>query len=86
MYLQQARQAVLARQATPALAALDQAQSIWIYQQTPVRPPGVSVEPEVLREMARARQAVEMGRWHDAAYYINAALTDPTVLGPTVFR
>jgi len=36
--------------------------------------------PEVLQQIAPARQAVRMGNWGAASHYVDAALTHPGTL------
>jgi len=81
-YLEQAKQAVEARDAPQALAALDRAENAMLVAATPSRNPILQKSVEVVREIAEARQSIGMQRWSDAAYYINTALTDPDTLIP----
>lgn len=81
-YLEQARHAADARDAAGTIAALDKAQSAWEGANTPYGNPQVVVDPDVLREIARARQSVQMQRWGDAQYYIGAALSHPSTINP----
>lgn len=81
--LQQARQAVAARDAAAAMAALDRAENIWLSANTFSRNPFVSPAPDVLREMGQARSALRLRRWDDAARLIDAAMRDPTTLRGT---
>ena len=81
-YLKQAKVAVEHRDAAAATAALDHAEGQWLDRNTPYGDPFFTLEPEALREMGRARQAIAMGRWGDAEYYVAAAMTHPTMLTP----
>ncbi len=80
-YLLQARQAVRAHDAPAALAALNQAESLWLNGNRPSSAP-FGFDPEALRDMGRARQSVQMGRWGDAEYYVRTAIAQPTVIVP----
>ena len=79
-YLIRALAAVQQHDASAALAQLDQAESVWLGSNTPYGNPFVVSDPEALREMARARQSVQMGRWGDAEYYVRSALTHPSTI------
>jgi hypothetical protein len=81
-YLEQAKQAAEKRDAPRTLAALDRAEQAWEGANTPYGNPEIDADPEALRAIARARQSVEMHRWDDALYYIDAALTHPSTLLP----
>jgi uncharacterized lipoprotein YbaY len=81
-YLEQALQAVHERDAPKALAALDQAENAWIGRNVPFTDAFFNFDPDAMREMARARQSIQMGRWGDADYYIRAALTHPSTIVP----
>ncbi len=79
-YLEQARAAAEAHDAAKTLAALNQAN-----QASVTSPSGrarSNYSPTTLREITEARQSVALGRWDDAIYYINTALTDPSTLLP----
>jgi hypothetical protein len=79
-YLLQAQQAVQARNAPATLAALDQAQSLWLSANYPA--PFFQYDPEALRDIGNARAAVQMGRWGDAEYYVRTAIAQPSVVRP----
>jgi hypothetical protein len=81
-YLKKAQAAVAARDATTAIANLNQAETAWLGGATPYRDPQINIDPEALREVARARQAVEMGLWSDADYYVRTAMTHPSTIAP----
>ncbi len=81
-YLERARAAVQQRDAKAALAQIDQAEAIWLGTNTPYGNPFVTSDPDALREMARARQSVQMGRWGDAEYYVRTAMTHPSTTIP----
>ena len=81
-YLEQAKQAVATRDAAQAVAALDEAAALWRHNNGSYGNPVVDTPPEVLMQIFRARQAVQMGRWDDAKYYIAAALTHPSTIIP----
>ena len=82
-YLEQARQAVEARNAPAAIDAIYRAENEWIGNNVPFTNVFFQFDPEALRDMARARQSGESGRWNDAEYYIDAALTHPSVVTPS---
>lgn len=82
VYLEQARAAVQARDAGTALAALNQAQSIWISRNVPFTNAFFQFDPAAMRAIARAQQSVQMQNWRDASYYVNVALSDPSILTP----
>jgi hypothetical protein len=81
-YLLRALAAVQRQDAAVALAQLAEAESVWLGSNTPYGNPFIVSDPEALREMGRARQSVQMGRWGDAAYYVRAALTHPSTVIP----
>ena len=81
-YLEQALKAVQQRDATAALADLNRAESMWIGSNVPFSDAFFGFDPDAMREMARARQSVQMQRWGDAEYYIRTALTHPSVVTP----
>ncbi len=81
-YLEQARAAAAAHDAPGTLTALDEAENAWEGVNTPYGNPMVINDPEVPREIGRARQSVQMGRWGDALYYIDTALTHPSTIIP----
>ena len=81
-YLERALAAVQQRDAKVALAQIDRAEAIWLGTNTPYGNPFVTSDPDALREMARARQSVQMGRWRDAEYYVRTALTHPSTTMP----
>ncbi len=81
-YLEQALKAVQAHDAPTALAALNHAESLWIGANVPFSDAFFNFDPDAMREMARARQSVQMGRWGDAEYYVRTALTHPSVVTP----
>jgi hypothetical protein len=83
-YLQQARQAVQSRDAPRALAALDQAEHLWVSANVPFSDPFFHFDPGAMRAMARARQSIEMGLWSDADYYVQAAITDASTATPAL--
>jgi hypothetical protein len=79
-YLEQARAAAEAHDAAKALTALDEADRASV-----TAPSGRSISsynPATLQDIARARQSVTLGRWGDATYYIETALSDPSTLLP----
>ena len=82
-YLERALIAVQQRDTKTALAQIDQAESIWLGTNTPYGNAFISSDPDALREMARARQSVQMGRWGDAEYYVRTALTHPSTTIPS---
>ncbi len=81
-YLHQAQQLVAARDGAGALAALDRA--VMLLQQNNPAPaePMVVGPSEVMMNIMHARQAIGMGRWQDAHYYITTALTHPSTVSP----
>lgn len=81
-YLKKAQVAVQAHDATTAVANLNQAETAWLGGATPYRDPQIDIDPEALREVARARQAVQMGLWGDADYYVRTAMTHPSTIAP----
>jgi hypothetical protein len=81
-YLRQAQTAIAEHRQTAAIAAIDRAESVWLGRNTVRGYSVVPVEPEVLREMARAKESVQMQNWDDASYYIASALTHPSILTP----
>ena len=81
-YLEQALAAVQARDAKTAIDDINKAENAWLGRNSPFSDPFFTFDPEAMREMARARQSVEMGRWGDAEYYVRTALTHPSTLVP----
>lgn len=81
-YLAEAQQAAQAHDAAATLAALDRAEYGWHGANTPYGNPVYNTDPDVPREIGRAREAVQMQRWADADYYIGVALTRPSTLTP----
>jgi hypothetical protein len=81
-YLQNALAAVKARDANTAIAQINLAETTWLGANTPYGDPQIDIDPEALREIGRARQSVEMGRWGDAEYYVRTALTHPSTIQP----
>lgn len=81
-YLKQARQAAQAHDAPKALAALDAAEKAWMGNNTNYGSPEITFDPEAEREIARARQSVQMQLWNDAIYYIDTAMTHPSTILP----
>ncbi|MDA8252024.1 MAG: hypothetical protein M0Z28_23065 [Rhodospirillales bacterium] len=81
-YLEQALAAVQAHDAPKALAALNKAENAWLGTNVPFTDPFFGFDPDAMREMARARQSVQMGRWGDAEYYIRTAMTHPSTIVP----
>jgi hypothetical protein len=79
-YLMQARQAVRAHHALTALMAVNNAENELLRsgaaeEQRSTRDVG---EPEVIRQMARAREAIQGRHWQQAETYINDAMTHPS--------
>lgn len=81
-YLKQARQAARVHDGPKALAALNAAEQTWMTNNGEYGGFDNSIDPGVLREMARARQSVQMGLWGDALYYINTAMKHPSTIWP----
>lgn len=81
-YLVAALKAVEQRDATAALADIDRAELMWIGTNVPFSDPFLGFDPDAMRNMARARQSVQMQRWADADYYLRTALTHPSVVTP----
>jgi hypothetical protein len=81
-WLNQALAAAKARDAPTALADIDKAQSLWEGSNIPFTNTMFDFDPDAMREMARARQSVQMGRWDDAEYYIRTAMTHPSTVTP----
>lgn len=81
-YLEQAQQAVAARDSPGALAAIDHAAALWRRNNPETGNPMIFQPNETLQAMLHARQAVGMGRWQDANYYIATALTHPSTITP----
>jgi hypothetical protein len=81
-YLEQAKQAAAAHDAPRTIAALNEAERLWVANNGSYGNPAIDTPAEVLTQIFRARQAVQMGRWSDANYYIAAALTHPSTIIP----
>lgn len=81
-YLLQAQQAVNARDAPTALAALDHAESLWL--SVNYRTSFFSYDPEALRDMGNARAAVQTGRWRDAEYMSEPPSRSPAWFDPPI--
>ena len=81
-YLEHALQAVQAHDAAKALADLNQAENAWLGRNVPFTDPFFNFDPDAMREIARARQSVELKRWGDAEYYIRTAMTHPSTIWP----
>lgn len=82
-YLLQAKQAAERHDTAKTLAALNQAENVYLgTSPRPYRNPVLSYDTEAVVEMGQARLAVQMQRWDDALYYINTAITHPSTLIP----
>jgi hypothetical protein len=81
-YLLQAQQAVKAHDAPNAVAALDRAQTLWLSGNNPALARPFGYDPTALRNMGGALEAVKMGRWGDAEYYVRTAIAQPSVVTP----
>lgn len=81
-YLVKALAATQRHDSAEAIAELNKAESLWISGNVPFSSPFFEFDPDAMRNMARARQAIEMQRWGDAEYYIRTALTHPSVVTP----
>lgn len=81
-WLEQALVAVKARDAKTALADIDKAEALWEGSNIPFTNTQFQFDPDAMREMARARQAVQMGQWGDAEYYVRTAATHPSTVTP----
>jgi len=55
---------------------------LWRHNNTAPADPMIFQPIEVLQNIQHARQAVGMGRWQDAHYYIATALTHPSTITP----
>ena len=79
--LEAAGRAVAAHDAPGAIAALDHASAAGARDNQAYGNARVDVfTPEVLQQIAPARQAVRMGNWGAASHYVDAALTHPGTL------
>ena len=81
-YLKQALVAVQAHDSTTALANIAKAEQLWIGGNIPYQNPIIEFDPDAMREMARARQSVQMQRWGDAEYYVRTAMRHPSTVSP----
>lgn len=81
-WLKQALAAAQAHDSPTALADIAKAESLWQGSNIPYSNPMFQFDPDAMREMARARQSVEMQRWGDAVYYIRTAMTHPSTVTP----
>ncbi len=81
-YLEHALTAAQHRDAAATVSALDQAEQAWGGVNSTYGVPEGYDDAEAIREIARARQSVDMGRWDDALYYIQSALTHPSTIIP----
>ena len=81
--LAQARTAVEQHQQQQAYQLVDHAQDVWEKNNGAWNwNPYLASEPDELRQMARAKQAIQMQNWKAAEYYIDAAATAPTMVTP----
>lgn len=80
-YLAQALRYIQLHQQSQAAAAVDTAENVLLEPPTPYefrgtrRLPG---EPQVIRDVGRAREAIQERRRNDAEYYIDAAMSHPS--------
>ncbi len=84
-YLKQAKLAVQKHDAAAATSAINSAENEWLGRNTPYGTYYLPIEPEALREMGRALQAISMQRWDDAEYYVTTAMTHPSMQTPGMF-
>ncbi len=78
-YLQAAGAAVSAEQPQRATAALDRAETLLLDTAPPPAPFGVPQDPPVIRQIARAREAIMYRHWREAQTYISEALQHPYI-------
>jgi hypothetical protein len=81
-YLQKAMVAVKARNAEAAIAQIDQAETAWLGANYPHGAAEITIDPDAVRDIGRARQAVQLGLWGDAEYYVRTAMTHPSAIQP----
>lgn len=81
-WLEQALTAVKAHDSKTALADIDKAEALWEGSNVPFSDTMFGFDPDAMREMARARQAVQAGQWGDAEYYVRTAATHPSTVTP----
>jgi membrane-bound lytic murein transglycosylase B len=78
-WLQAARDAVTAQQPRQATSALDHAETMLLDAAPPPAPIGVPEDPTVIRQIARAREAIMYRKWNEAQTYITEALQHPVI-------
>lgn len=84
-YLMQARSAVEDHQATTAITDISSAENVLVqdraaYEGRSTRDlPG---EPAVIRQIGRAREAVQEAHWQQAEMYLDAAMSHPSAAVP----
>lgn len=83
-YLTQAMRYAQQQQAPQAIAAVNAAESLLLEPPTPYEFQAARdvTEPPVIRQMGRAREALQNGDWGDAEHYIAAAMSHPTASLP----
>ncbi len=81
--LAQARRAVQEHQQEAAYAAVDQAQTVWNQRNAAWASNAFfSAEPAEARQMAFAKQAIQLQQWDFADYYIKTAMRGPLMVTP----
>lgn len=81
-WLEQALTAVKAHDSKTALADIDKAEALWEGSNVPFSDTMFGFDPDAMRDMGRARESVEAGRWDDAEYYVRTAATHPSTVTP----
>lgn len=84
-YLVQALRYVGQHQTLQAVAAINDAENVLLQPPTPFEFRGARDqpgEPVVIRQFARAREAIQEGNWGDAEHYIDAAMSHPSASLP----
>jgi hypothetical protein len=84
-YLAQALRYVEQHHANRAITAVNTAEAVLLQPPTPyeMRPARLVGEPQVIREVALARDAIQDGNWGQAEHYINAAMSHPSANMPS---
>ncbi len=86
-YLSQARQAVQQHRTMTALTAINNAENELLKSGVADEDRGArdvgKAEPAVIRQMARAREAVQMHHWKQAETYLSDAMAHPSASSAT---